>query len=157
MHKSVIGCVAIATIIVSAQTFAAGDVSGKAPATADVSSKVPTTADVSGKAPAATDVSGKAPAATDDSGKAPAATDVSGKAPAAAGVSGKTPAGADDAAWIARCINDNAKEKAAPEVVEKYCTCMTDKMDENETRSVSKWEETHPDEMKACEDEAGWE
>ncbi len=78
-------------------------------------------------------------------------------------VSGQTFAGAkgggaaaDDAAWIAQCVKDNAKEGAPAEVVEKYCTCMNNKMDDNETKSISSWEKTHPDEMKACDKEAGW-
>lgn len=65
-------------------------------------------------------------------------------------------AGADDDAWIKRCIKDNAKEGATAEVVKKYCTCMNNKMDDNETKSITAWEKTHPDEMKACEKAAGW-
>ena len=70
--------------------------------------------------------------------------------------SGYAFAGADDDAWINKCVKDNAKEGATPAVVKKYCTCMNNKMDDNETKSVSNWERTHPDEMKACEKEAGW-
>lgn len=65
-------------------------------------------------------------------------------------------AGADDEAWIKKCVKDNAKEGATAEVVKKYCTCMNEKMDDNETKSISNWEKTHPDEMKACEKAAGW-
>lgn len=63
---------------------------------------------------------------------------------------------ADDRKWIAQCIKDNKNEGAKEEVVYKYCTCMNDKMDKNETRSISEWEKTHKKEMKACEKEAGW-
>jgi hypothetical protein len=75
---------------------------------------------------------------------------------AAVMASGQAFAAADDDAWIAKCVKDNAKEGAKDEVVKKYCTCMNSKMDANETQSITKWEKTHPDEMKACEKEAGW-
>jgi len=65
-------------------------------------------------------------------------------------------ADADDAKWIKKCVNDNKGEGASKEVVLAYCTCMNDKMDSNETKSISEWEKTHPKEMKACEKESGW-
>jgi hypothetical protein len=69
---------------------------------------------------------------------------------------GSSFAGADDEAWIKKCVADNKSEGATPEVVKKYCTCMNSKMDDNETKSISSWEKTHPDEMHACEKQAGW-
>lgn len=75
---------------------------------------------------------------------------------AAVMASGQAFAAADDDAWIAKCVKDNAKEGAKDEVVEKYCICMNGKMDANETKSITEWEKTHPDEMKACEKIAGW-
>lgn len=63
---------------------------------------------------------------------------------------------ADDKKWIDQCINDNKKEGAKDEVVRKYCACMNDKMDENETRSISQWEKANPKAMKDCEKQAGW-
>ncbi|MES2264835.1 MAG: hypothetical protein V4724_40580 [Pseudomonadota bacterium] len=75
---------------------------------------------------------------------------------AAVMVSGQAFAGADDDAWIARCVRDNAKEGATEAVVKKYCSCMNNKMDDNETKSITAWEKSHPKEMKACEKEAGW-
>ncbi len=63
---------------------------------------------------------------------------------------------ADDAKWINQCIKDNKDEGAKPEVVEKYCRCMNDKMDENETRSISQWEKSNPKARKDCERQAGW-
>lgn len=75
---------------------------------------------------------------------------------AAVMASGQAFAGSDDDAWIAKCVKDNAKEGATASVVKKYCTCMNGKMDDNETKSISNWEKTHPYEMKACEKEAGW-
>ena len=71
-------------------------------------------------------------------------------------VNGLAFADADDSKWIAKCIKDNKDEGAKEEVVKKYCVCMNDKMDSNETKSISEWEKTHPDERKACEKKAGW-
>jgi hypothetical protein len=63
---------------------------------------------------------------------------------------------ADDKKWVNQCIKDNKGEGAAPEVVRKYCVCMNDKMDENETRSISQWEKVNPNAMRDCEKQAGW-
>jgi hypothetical protein len=65
-------------------------------------------------------------------------------------------ADADDAAWIKRCVSDNKREGATPEVVAAYCSCMNGKMSSNETQSITAWEKTHPAEMAACDKEAGW-
>ncbi|MBI5257883.1 MAG: hypothetical protein HY855_15365 [Burkholderiales bacterium] len=63
---------------------------------------------------------------------------------------------ADDKKWVAQCLRDNKDEGAKVEVVRKYCVCMNDKMDENETRSISQWEKANPQAMKDCEKQAGW-
>ena len=47
-------------------------------------------------------------------------------------------------------------DDAKPAVVLKYCTCMNNKMDNNETQSITQWEKTHVAERKACDKEAGW-
>ena len=61
----------------------------------------------------------------------------------------------DDVKWVNQCLKDN--QGAAPkEVVLKYCTCMNNKMDDNETQSITQWEKTHVAERKACDKEAGW-
>ncbi len=65
-------------------------------------------------------------------------------------------AGPDDAKWVAQCVTDNKDEKAAVEVITKYCTCMNNKMSDNETQSITQWEKTHVTERKACDKEAGW-
>ncbi|MBS4096344.1 MAG: hypothetical protein KGZ83_05835 [Sulfuricella sp.] len=70
--------------------------------------------------------------------------------------SGSALADADDAKWINKCIADNKDEGAKASVVRKYCECMNDKMDSNETQSISQWEKSHPKEMKECEIKAGW-
>jgi hypothetical protein len=61
----------------------------------------------------------------------------------------------DDVKWINQCVADN-KGGAAAEVVLKYCTCMNEKMDNNESQSITQWEKTHATERKACDKEAGW-
>lgn len=63
---------------------------------------------------------------------------------------------ADDIKWIGQCVSDNKNEGAAEEVVHKYCVCMNNKMSNNETRTITQWEKTHPVERKACDKEAGW-
>jgi hypothetical protein len=61
----------------------------------------------------------------------------------------------DDVKWINQCVNDN-KGGAGAEVVLKYCTCMNNKMSDNETQSITQWEKTHATERAACDKEAGW-
>jgi hypothetical protein len=63
---------------------------------------------------------------------------------------------ADDVKWINRCVDDNKNEGAKKEVVLKYCTCMNNKMSDNETQSITQWEKTHKTEQAACSREAGW-
>ena len=65
-------------------------------------------------------------------------------------------AGPDDAKWVAKCVTDNKDEKATVEVITKYCTCMNNKMSDNETLSITAWEKTHVAERTACDKEAGW-
>jgi hypothetical protein len=62
---------------------------------------------------------------------------------------------ADDVKWINQCIVDN-KGGAKEDVVRKYCMCMNEKMENNETKSITQWEKTHPKERAACDREAGW-
>jgi len=62
----------------------------------------------------------------------------------------------DDVKWINQCVEDNKNEGAKKEVVLKYCTCMNNKMDDNESRSITQWEKTHKKEQAACSKEAGW-
>ena len=61
----------------------------------------------------------------------------------------------DDLKWINQCIADN-KGGASAEVIRKYCQCMNDKMDNNETRSISQWEKANPKARAACDRESGW-
>lgn len=64
---------------------------------------------------------------------------------------------ADDVKWINQCIGDNKGEAGATDkIVRAYCVCMNEKMDNNETRSITQWEKSHPAARKACEKTAGW-
>lgn len=62
----------------------------------------------------------------------------------------------DDAKWVSQCIADNHNQKQEVEVLAKYCKCMSDKMENGETRSVTEWEKSHESEAIACENQAGW-
>jgi hypothetical protein len=75
--------------------------------------------------------------------------------PAAATNAGSAKLTADDIKWINQCAADNKDGKATPDIVLKYCTCMNDKMDDNETQSITQWEKTHVAERTACDREAG--
>ncbi|MBF0162543.1 MAG: hypothetical protein HQL88_09665 [Magnetococcales bacterium] len=65
-------------------------------------------------------------------------------------------AGADDAAWVGQCIRDNKREGQSEATVAIYCSCMNNKMSDNETLSITAWEQRNPAAMAACEREAGW-
>jgi len=65
-------------------------------------------------------------------------------------------ADADDAAWIKKCVGDNKREGATPEVVAAWCSCMNNKMSSEETLSITAWEKSHPAEVAACDKESGW-
>ena len=61
----------------------------------------------------------------------------------------------DDVKWINECIQDN-KGGAGEAVIRKYCMCMNEKMDDNETRSITQWEKANPRARAACDKESGW-
>jgi hypothetical protein len=62
---------------------------------------------------------------------------------------------ADDVKWINQCIADN-KGGASDTIIRKYCACMNEKMDNNETRSITQWEKANPAARGACDRESGW-
>lgn len=63
----------------------------------------------------------------------------------------------DDLKWVNQCISDNKGEKGGtPAIVRAYCICMNEKMDDNETRSITQWEKANPKARVACEKQAGW-
>ena len=61
----------------------------------------------------------------------------------------------DDMKWVNQCINDN-KGATSAAIIRKYCICMNEKMDDNETRSISQWEKANPKARAACDKESGW-
>jgi len=64
---------------------------------------------------------------------------------------------ADDMKWINQCINDNKSEAGGtPQIVRAYCICMNEKMDNNETRSITQWEKANPAARRDCEAKSGW-
>jgi len=64
---------------------------------------------------------------------------------------------ADDRKWIAACIADNSTERGATiEITTKYCTCMNEAMDDNETRSITQFEKANPKARTKCEQASGW-
>lgn len=63
---------------------------------------------------------------------------------------------AEDRRWISQCVRDNADEGVSRRVVTAYCTCMVDRMSNNETRSVTQWERANPRARRECSREAGW-
>jgi hypothetical protein len=71
-------------------------------------------------------------------------------------LAGQARADADDVKWIAQCLKDNQDAKVEASVIQKYCSCMNEKMSSNESQSISQWEKTHPTERAACDKEAGW-
>ena len=66
----------------------------------------------------------------------------------------------DDAKWVAKCVSDNAGAKnVTVEIITKYCTCMNNEMDDNETLSVTAWEKTAKGKvaMATCDKKSGWD
>ena len=72
------------------------------------------------------------------------------------GLAGAAKADSDDVKWIAQCMKDNQDAKTDASVIQKYCSCMNNKMSSDETQSITQWEKTHVAERKACDKEAGW-
>jgi hypothetical protein len=72
------------------------------------------------------------------------------------GAIGNVRADSDDVKWIAQCLKDNKDAKVDVSVIQKYCTCMNNKMSSDETQSITQWEKTHVAERQACDKEAGW-
>ena len=72
------------------------------------------------------------------------------------GLAGRARADSDDVKWIAQCMKDNQDAKVDASVIQKYCSCMNNKMSSHETQSISQWEKTHVAERQACDKESGW-
>jgi hypothetical protein len=59
---------------------------------------------------------------------------------------------------VTECVDDySIAGSQSPEVTEKYCSCMDQKMGASETISVLEWEVLHATEAASCESESGWE
>jgi hypothetical protein len=64
---------------------------------------------------------------------------------------------ADDLKWVNECIRDNRDEPGGtPAIIRAYCICMNEKMDDNESRSITQWEKANPRARRDCERQAGW-
>jgi hypothetical protein len=72
------------------------------------------------------------------------------------GLAGAARADSDDVKWIAQCLKDNQDAKVDASIIQKYCSCMNNKMSSNETQSITQWEKTHATERAACDKESGW-
>ena len=72
------------------------------------------------------------------------------------GLAGAARADTDDVKWIAQCMKDNQDAKVDASVIQKYCSCMNNKMSSDESQSITQWEKTHATERAACDKEAGW-
>jgi hypothetical protein len=62
---------------------------------------------------------------------------------------------ADDLKWVNQCLDDN-KGSASDAIIRKYCVCMNEKMESNETRTITQWEKANPRARAACDRESGW-
>ncbi len=72
-------------------------------------------------------------------------------------VNGAARADSDDKLWVAQCVRDNAGAEVTTPALLKYCKCMTGRMSDDETRSVTEWEPSHPDEKAGCRTKAQWD
>lgn len=70
--------------------------------------------------------------------------------------SGQAFADINDEIWIKQCIQDNHDQGQTSETIRIYCTCMNEHMLNSETRSITTWEKSHPEEMESCANIAGW-
>jgi hypothetical protein len=62
----------------------------------------------------------------------------------------------DDVRWVNQCVRDSAGYPVSEQVKIMYCTCMVARMSDNETRSVSQWEQANPRIRDDCARRAGW-
>ena len=70
-------------------------------------------------------------------------------------INGAARADFEEKLWVAQCVRDNAGSEASTKALVKYCSCMNNKMDDEETKSVTDWAISHPDEKAVCETKAG--
>ena len=72
-------------------------------------------------------------------------------------LSGTARADYEDQLWTAQCVRDYASSEVATTVLLKYCMCMTDKMDDEETKPVIEWEQAHSAEKASCMAKVRWD
>lgn len=74
-----------------------------------------------------------------------------------AGVAAAQKRQTSDARWVDECVRDSAGYIFTSERVKvMYCSCMVSRMSDNETRSVSEWEQANPRIRDDCARRAGW-
>jgi hypothetical protein len=62
----------------------------------------------------------------------------------------------DDARWVDQCVRDSVGYAVSERIKVMYCSCMVARMSDNETRSVSQWEQANPRIRDDCARRAGW-
>lgn len=62
----------------------------------------------------------------------------------------------DDVKWVNQCVRDSAGYAVSEQVKIMYCSCMVARMSDNETRSVTQWEQANPRIRDDCARRAGW-
>ncbi len=62
----------------------------------------------------------------------------------------------DDSRWVDQCVRDSAGYAVSERIKVMYCSCMVTRMSDNETRSVSQWEQANPRVRDDCARRAGW-
>jgi hypothetical protein len=62
----------------------------------------------------------------------------------------------DDSRWVDQCVRDSASYAVSERIKVMYCSCMVARMSDNETRSVSQWEQANPRVRDDCARRAGW-
>ena len=61
-----------------------------------------------------------------------------------------------DVRVVNQCVRDSAGYTVSEQVKIMYCTCMVGKMSNNETRSVTQFEQANPAARNDCARRAGW-
>ena len=73
-----------------------------------------------------------------------------------AGVASAQKRQTDDAQWVDQCVRDSVGYAVSERIKVMYCSCMVARMSDNETRSVSQWEQANPRIRDDCARRAGW-
>jgi hypothetical protein len=63
---------------------------------------------------------------------------------------------AADKAWIGKCMDQLKRENANVKIVRKYCVCMHDMFEDNESVSQSDMEHMFPPVHRSCNKSSGW-